>query len=288
MRRWQNLPSPKTVFSISQSAAGGCLLGTNQGLWRCVGRHCEQIAEPLKDTALTAVADGGGLLIVGASDGIAYSSDDGATWTAGALRQPAQIAQIALSPNFAVDGVGFAITTSQGVLRTSDRAQSWLNRNFGLADAEATAVALSPTFAMDGMLLVAVLSGLFASTNRGETWRLSALEREALPLAGLAFARNVVLAGSETHGLYHSTNRGSAWHKRGAFVSGPINALATSPDGSLVALATPMVVATSKDYGESWERTEGRVPRDIIALAIADDGNLLCGTQQGGLWVYGA
>jgi photosystem II stability/assembly factor-like uncharacterized protein len=202
------------------------------------------------------------------------------------MRQPAQIAQIALSPAFATDGVAFAATTSQGVLRTTDRGVSWQSRNFGLADTEVTVLALSPLFPLDGTLFAGVLSGLFASANRGETWRLTGLEREAMPVAGVGFARNALLAGSETHGLYHSTNRGADWAKRSAFVSGPISAVATSPDGALVALATPMVVATSKDFGETWERTEGRTPRDIIALSVANDGRLLCGTQQTGVWMY--
>jgi photosystem II stability/assembly factor-like uncharacterized protein len=244
------------------------------------------VAEPLKNTALTAVAAGNSLWFVGAADGIAYSSDSGASWTAGAMPQPAQISQIVVSPNFAVDGIAFAATTSQGVLRTTDSGVSWRYRSLGLADAEVTAMALSPTFSLDITLLAGVMNGLFISANLGETWRLSSLERVAAPLAGIAFARNGLIAGSETHGLYHSANHGATWSKRGAFVSGPISALAVSPDATKIALATPMVIATSNDYGETWERTDGRAPRDVIALSIDDDGALLCGTQQDGLWVY--
>lgn len=289
MRRWQNLPSPKTVFSLSQVGPSSWLVGTTEGLWHCVHtiNFCGPIADPLRNTALTAVAGGAGLLFVGASDGIAYSSDQGASWTAGAMRATAQVSQIVLSPAFEADGMAFAVTTNQGVLRTNDRGQSWITRNFGLADMEATALALSPTFGADGMVFAAVLNGLFHSSNRGEVWRPSPIEREAMPLASLAFARNVVLAGSETRGLYHSTNRGAEWRKRSAFPSGPINALATSRDATMLAIATPQVVATSKDFGETWERTEGRPPRDVIAIGVTDDGTVLCGTQQSGLWMYG-
>lgn len=286
MRRWQKAASPNTVFSISQSGPSEWLAGTNEGLWRYANNACEQVAEPLKNTALTAVAAGNGIWLVGAADGIAYSSDGGASWTAGAMPQTAQISQIVVSPNFAVDGIAFAATTSQGVLRTTDSGVSWRYRSLGLADAEVTAIALSPTFKIDITLFAGVMNGLFMSVNLGETWRLTALERAAAPLAGIAFARNGLLAGSESRGLYHSTNRGAAWSKRGAFVSGPISALAVSPDATKIALATPMVVATSNDYGETWERTEGRAPRDIITLSVDDDGTLLCGTQQDGLWVY--
>jgi photosystem II stability/assembly factor-like uncharacterized protein len=298
MRRWRNLTSPKTIFAISQlGATNAWLLGTSEGLWRYTAGDgaCEPIAEPLKGTLLTAVAahgdaaseSAGSLILVGASDGIAYSSDGGASWTAGALREPAQIAHIVLSPDFDRDGIAFAATTGHGLLRSTDRGQSWVYRNFGLPDHEVTAVALSPMFAVDGMLFVAVTGGLFYSLNRGESWRLSPIEPEALPLAGIAFARSVLIVGSETRGLYHSTNRGVNWHKRSAFSSGPISALAVSPDATRIAVATPMVVALSSDYGETWERTEGRMPRDPLALWVGDDGTILCGTQRDGLWVYG-
>jgi photosystem II stability/assembly factor-like uncharacterized protein len=294
MRRWRNLTSPKTIFSISHFDDGRAwLLGTNEGLWRyATGGACEQIAEPLKGTLLTAVAAPNGsapeasLILVGAGDGIAYSGDDGASWTAGALREPAQIAFIVASPAFDQDGVAFAATTAHGVLRSTDGGRSWVYRNFGLPDHEVTAIALSPMFPVDGTLFVAVTGGLFYSTNRGESWRLSSIEPEALPLSGIAFARNALIVGSESRGLYHSTNRGVTWSKRSAFSSGPISALAVSPDSTKIAVATPMVVAVTSDFGETWERTEGRMPRDPLALWVGDDGTILCGTQQNGLWVY--
>ncbi|MFN4293127.1 MAG: hypothetical protein ACK4JD_03260 [Thermoflexales bacterium] len=294
MRRWRNLTSPKTIFAIAQQVGSPAwLLGTNEGLWRYAGGEaCEPIAEPLKNISLTAVAACGsawpeaGRILVGANDGIAYSGDGGASWTAGALREPAQIAFIVASPAFDQDGVAFAATTAHGVLRSTDGGRSWVYRNFGLPDHEVTAIALSPMFPVDGTLFVAVVGGLFYSTNRGESWRLSPIEPAALPLAGIAFARNALIVGSESRGLYHSTNRGATWSKRSAFSSGPISALAVSPDGTKIALATPMVVALSSDFGETWERTAGRAPRDPLALWVSDDGAILCGTQQNGLWAY--
>ncbi len=55
-----------------------------------------------------------------------------------------------------------------------------------------------------------------------------------------------------------------------------------------MAVATPQVVATTADLGETWVRTEGKTPKGIIAVAVADDGTVLCGTQQDGLWMYSA
>jgi photosystem II stability/assembly factor-like uncharacterized protein len=197
-----------------------------------------------------------------------------------------QISQILLSPGFARDGMGFAATTGHGVLRTTDGGASWTPKNIGLSNREVTALALSPMFNMDLTLFAGVIDGLFKSESVGERWKLCPIDKEAPPLSGIAFARNVVIAGSETKGLYHSSNRGENWVKRSAFSSGPINMLATSPSGTRVAMATPMVVATSSDFGENWERTEGKTPRDIIALGVTDEGSIVCGTQGDGLWIY--
>lgn len=271
---------------MQQIGPDAWLLGTNEGLWRYGAGECIQVAPPLKNTALSAVAASQGIIFVGAADGIAYSRDGGESWTAGAIQGTVQIAQIALSPGFARDGLGFAATTGNGVLRTTDGGVSWVFRNVGLSNREVTALALSPAFNMDLTLLVGVVDGMFKSETLGERWKLCPIEKEAMPLSGIAFARNAVIAGSETKGLFHSSNRGENWTKRGAFSSGPINMLATSPTATLIAVATPMVVATSSDFGENWQRTEGKTPRDIIALSVSDDGIIVCGTQSEGLWVY--
>jgi photosystem II stability/assembly factor-like uncharacterized protein len=286
MRRWQQITSPKTIFSLQEVGPNVWLLGTNEGLWRYSAGECIQVAPPLKNTALSAVAASQGIVFVGAADGIAYSSDGGVTWTAGAINGTVQISQIVLSPGFAHDGVGFAATTGHGVLRTTDGGASWVFKNIGLSNREVTALALSPAFNMDITLFAGVVDGLFKSETLGERWKLSPMEKDAMPLSGIAFARNAVIAGSETKGLYHSGNRGENWTKRNAFSSGPINMMATSHSATLVALATPMVVATSSDFGENWLRAEGKTPRDIIALSVTDDGSVVCGTQADGLWIY--
>ena len=120
MRRWQQITSPKTIFSLYQVGLDAWLVGTNEGLWRYGAGDCIQVASPLKNTALSAVAAAKGIVLVGASDGIAYSTDAGNTWTAGAIQGTVQVSQILLSPEFERDGMGFAATTGHGVLRTTD------------------------------------------------------------------------------------------------------------------------------------------------------------------------
>jgi photosystem II stability/assembly factor-like uncharacterized protein len=79
---------------------------------------------------------------------------------------------------------------------------------------------------------------------------------------------------------------GINWAKRNTFKSGQVCAAATSRDSRTLAVATPSIVACTNDLGQTWARAEGHVPHDIISMGVADDGTLLAGTQQEGLWFY--
>jgi ligand-binding sensor domain-containing protein len=287
MRRWQQITGPKTILSIAKH--GDCyLLGTNEGLWLwyATKTSCEIVAESLRSAMVSAVASGGQRIFVGASDGIAYSDDFGKVWQAALLPGKLQVSQIAVSPLFERDGMIFAATLQAGVLSSLDSGHNWSFTNLGLSDAEAVALALSPDFGVDLTMVVAVNTGAFMSSNLGRTWRLLPVEAVAMPAAGFAFAREALLVGSEGKGLYYSTDRGKAFAKRTTFSSGAINTLAVSPNSKLIGLATPQVVAVSSDFGATWDRTEGRLPRNVMSLAVLDNGTVMAGTQADGLWVY--
>jgi photosystem II stability/assembly factor-like uncharacterized protein len=287
MRRWRQISSPKTILAISRHR-DGLLLGTNEGLWFWE-KACESskiVAESLRPAMVSATASGGQRIFVGASDGIAYSDDEGATWNAAVLPGKLQVSQIVVSPKFGIDGLVFAATLQAGVLGSLDGGQNWSFSNLGLSDAEAVALALSPNFTVDLTMVVAVNTGAFISGNLGRTWRLLPVEAAAMPVAGFAFAQDALLIGSENKGIYHSGDRGKSFAKRAAFSSGAVNTLGTSPNGQRVALATPQVVAWSDDFGATWVRTEGRAPRGVMSLSVDDDGCLIAGTQQDGLWIY--
>ena len=288
MRRWQQLPGPKTVLSIAPCRAN-FLLGTNEGAWAFVSSlaSCEIVTESLRPAMVSAVASGGQRLFVGASDGIAFSDDEGSTWQAALLPGKLHVSQIVPSPRYEQDGIIFAATLQAGVLSSLDSGHNWSFSNLGLSDPEAVALALSPEFSADMTVVVAVNNGAFISNNLGRTWRVLPIEAAAMPAAGFAFSRQALLVGSETKGVYHSDDCGKSFVKRAAFSSGVINAMAVSPDGSKIGMATPQVVVFSSDFGATWQRTDGRSPRGVLAIAVTDEGVILCGTQNDGLWMYG-
>jgi photosystem II stability/assembly factor-like uncharacterized protein len=187
---------------------------------------------------------------------------------------------------FQGDGFALAATMQDGVLTSADHGVSWQAWNFGLLDLETIAIAVSPKFGVDQMAFVATVSGLYRSTNAGRAWREVPLPPQTAPLSSLAFVGTMLVAGSEEQGLLYSPDMGINWAKRNTFKSGQVCAAATSRDSRTLAVATPSIVACTNDLGQTWARAEGHVPHDIISLGVADDGTLLAGTQQEGLWFY--
>lgn len=290
-QRWQRVESPGTIFALARAGQLGWVLGTDQGAWKYVEGKCSIMAEALRPAAITAVAVSNDfprhpVALVGAADGIARTVDEGLTWVGASMPQMAQISQLAVSPSFAFDGVAFAATLQDGILCTLDQGASWQAWNYGLLDMETVSLAVSPGFNQDETVIAATVHGVFRSTNAGRAWRELPFPAGAVPLSGLAFGGNLLIAGSETQGLFYSPDAGNTWGKRATFKAGQINAVAVSYDGGMIAIATPNVVATSKDQGANWDRAEGNVPRGIISLAAGDEGLILCGTQEEGLWVY--
>lgn len=296
MARWKRIEtSPTTVYAMAswadkeqENTQDVWVLGTGQGLWTYENGNCVQIADTLKEVAITAVAATPSSLLVGARDGVAYSYDDGATWTQSSVSKQVQVVQLIVPPRFELSGMGFAVTLEDGLYRTMDRGRSWSTCNYGLLDLEGCCVALSPNFMQDTSMVFGVSSGLFRSVNWGSAWREMTVGADAMPMSSVVWANGVIVAGSESDGLHYSTDGGQSWQKRSAFSSGPISALAASPDGKLLAVATPQVVAFSNDGGENWERGDGKMPRAPLSLAIGNTGTVLCGTQEDGLWILAA
>jgi hypothetical protein len=74
-------------------------------------------------------------VIAGVSGGVFVSKDGGETWTPTAIATPAPfITVLAVSPDFARDGIAFAASMEDGVFRSDDFGTSWRAWSFGLFD----------------------------------------------------------------------------------------------------------------------------------------------------------
>jgi photosystem II stability/assembly factor-like uncharacterized protein len=198
----------------------------------------------------------------GVPGGITRSVDGGNDWGVSILPSPPPlVSALALSPNFGQDGVVFASTVDDGVLRSADRGSRWAAWNFGLLDLSVFCIAISSDFADDETLFAGVETGVFRSTNGGRAWRETDFPIDFAPVLSLALSPDyaksgVLFAGTESYGLFRSGDRGRTWQRLGEkTIIGAVNGIILSPEFPakphvLVALGTALLI--SRDGGQSW------------------------------------
>jgi len=221
--------------------------------------------------------------------GVWRSTDEGQTW------QPAScgltdlaITRLAISPDFARDGTLYALS-KRGVFRSTDRGTTWtpLADRFAplLKDLTVSfqALALSPDFARDNTLLVGHSSGLWRSTDRGETW-ISINGGPAATRFAYAPGGSLMLA-VDYKGVHRSDDGGLTWR----IFSDGLDPGNTTISDAQINDREAVVLVTSFDQpgavyrlplnGTTWQRLPGAA--DITALALTPAGDLLVGTRDG-------
>jgi len=159
-------------------------------------------------------------------------------------------------------------------------------------------LAASPGFAEDGLCFAARRSGLYHSTDHGETWDLAyrALNLDA-DLATLAVAVSPAFGADETvftgvaGGVLRSQNAGKNWQVAPFPPPEPtVSCLAVSPayrkDGTVLAGTLEDGVFRSGDHGRRWDRWNfGLLDLNVLALGISpayeDDETVFAGTDSG-------
>ena len=221
--------------------------------------------------------------------GIWRSRDGGKTWLPAAYGlSDLGVTRLAVSPDFARDGTLFALS-KRGVFRSTDRGETWTS----LADRYApllkdltvsfNSLALSPNLADDNTLVIGHTSGLWRSTDRGETWT----KVEGGPAANrLAYAPDgsIVLA-IDYDGVHRSDDGGLTWQLFNAGLD-----LTTSTIGDVqINDREAVIFVTGFDRPGALyrlplnETTWQPLPLDanLSAFALTPDGRLFVGTSDG-------
>jgi photosystem II stability/assembly factor-like uncharacterized protein len=259
-------------------------------------------ADGSQHPAQLAVGDDG-TLFAAVGMALARSSDGGHSWTyLEGLPPGFEIASLAVSPNFAEDGVlmvGGNYHNNQ-ILRSADGGQSWesvldgdtLNVEYA---SDVSVLAFSPGFARDETLFAWLQEGgLLRSTDSGLSWELVwESEYYAQSLAPSPTGNRLYLGALGGHTLA-SEDGGDNWFELSQNIPDDhtwSTAMAFGEDGAIF-LASDKGVYRSQDGGETWSRASAGLPtrpadgtpQAVRALCL-HDGRLYAALVEGGLFV---
>jgi photosystem II stability/assembly factor-like uncharacterized protein len=308
----EEAPNQDIVYALATSpdfARGVCFAARLSGLYRSEDGGATwdfaydslELTEPLPATSVVLSPDfeNDQTVFAGAPGGVLHSVDGGKTWFVAMLPSPPPpVSTLAVSPNYARDGILLAGTTDAGVYRSADRGSRWVSWNFGLLDLSVIAMALSPNFAEDETIYVGTESGIFRSTNGGRAWKEVDLPIGFEPVLSLALSPNfaedeVLFAGTESEGLFYSADRGKNWTLLGQdVIAEAVNTIVLSPGypakpDVLVMLGDALLI--SRDNGQSWTNWQDGLPlaqglSAIVAPQGLDAGSpLLIGLVEDGV-----
>lgn len=149
----------------------------------------------------------------------------------------------------------FAGTAGTGVYYSSDRNRTWHKpSNLNLTNQTITALAI----AEDGRLFAGTSgpsirdSGLYYSTNYGESWTFVNLPLHQRNITVIVTDREVVFAGTLNGGLLRSRDRGKTWDSLTRLPHHQITALTIAPNGWIMAGTAGGMIWRSADQGDNW------------------------------------
>jgi photosystem II stability/assembly factor-like uncharacterized protein len=281
MTTWERLNgTDAAVYAFTRDERDAWLVGTHDGLWRVDGDAVSRVG--LAGVPITAVGAAKRGWFVGAPDGLARSTDRGATWTL-VSSEAAQVSQIAITPYFDTVGLAFAATLTNGMMRTYDFGTSWATCNNAIGVHSTYAIHLSETFPEDHALIIANDAGVFVSNNVGSNWLEMKFPKTALPVIAFASGEGCVWLNSEPDGVLRLKNAGLEFDHSDILPAGT-RLLASNPISKrLVALTDAGDMQMTDDHGLTWVAIGAPTIEAISAVSL-DSAQILCGDQAGGVW----
>lgn len=129
-------------------------------------------------------------------------------------------------------------------------------------------------------------SGIFISTNGGQTWKPSNKGLSNFTIGALAKSGNFIFAGTDGGGAFVSSDNGATWTRASAGLTDQyVRALVTT--SSKVFAGTGSGVFMSDNNGTSWNKvSNGLLTLDTRSLVVQDS-FIYAGTYGGGIFKSG-
>jgi photosystem II stability/assembly factor-like uncharacterized protein len=289
----KSLPSPgrgtaaRTVFAVAVDPGSPRTVyaGTRNGLQisRDGGDHWSPLrtGAELDEVYSIAFHPREREIFFGSSGAIGHSIAGGESW--------------ALAPTLAVFSILFQpkdpkialAATRGGMFRTVDGGSHWVPSEAGMEKTFALSLASDPQD--PGVFYAATAgSGVFKSTNGGQSWKLAGreLDRTVVRCVATGASGESVYAGTDG-GVFVSADRGKTWRRQSSGLPhAVVYALAINPADPLRIFAgTAAGLFETRDAAKSWTRFNGS-DSDIQVTSLALDapnGRLYAGTLDRGV-----
>jgi hypothetical protein len=205
---------------------------------------------------------------------------------------------IAVSPDFATDGVVFALCRDM-FLKSTDGGRTWHNVVRGLNNMWQYFTDTAQRFSVDMsvrdkriMFFASRGDGVYKSTDEGWSWsKIKVTEHDArVSLLAISPHRSDdVIAASADGGLHRTTDCGGTWTEL-SVTAAPVTAIAYAPDrdGVIVLGDDKGRLHRSEDGGVTWSTTElrdvGAIRTVAISPGFSSDGTIMVGTSLSGVY----
>ena len=272
-------PSPRSpVYSLAARPDGTVVAGTDgAGLWRSGGGTdpWRQVGPP--GVTVHALVDDETAMFAGCSGQGVLRSSDGDTWTAASTGLDDLHVHC-----LTVDGGDTLLAgTGAGVFISRDGGATWSAANVGMGHSRIFSLASRG----DGSFLAGGYDGVWRSTDRAASWRPEPTGLTASHVFAVAVGRTGVYAGTG-NGLVHLAGEGRSWTPIDVGLDEDTTVYCvTVTDDGWVLCGTAAGCVISPDGGRTWRsENEGLTHIDIYALATLPSGEIVAGTNGGGVF----